>query len=283
MGSVGLLAGRPIDCVLGANRITATKFERSNRRGDQTRADKRRHTIHDRQDRVRSGWYSVDWRDARLPARQVPSSESQPTDRSPNDSSRSRTTNRLKERNCFQEAQRFCSRSAAARRHRRQALRTPKSSFNDLVPPNTDPRAWQLRAVSLDRARRLSPFRRGVRGRLRSRAAGIERIAGSGARRRTTDGIATGALRSSIYRSHFAISDSGTLVYVPGIVAVLRCNGALLLLDRAGSINVVEVAAGSYRDPACVTGWKTTRTGLERERARTCRSSISPAPPNLAA
>ena len=119
-GERRVLTGRAIDCVLGENWCTATNPERSNRRGDQTRADERRHAIYRRQNRgmfrtafsgLATRWFFH---------KEVPSSESRLMDRPPNDSSASGTTNRLTGRSCFLVVQRSCSRSpiAAALRSR---------------------------------------------------------------------------------------------------------------------------------------------------------------------
>jgi eukaryotic-like serine/threonine-protein kinase len=50
-------------------------------------------------------------------------------------------------------------------------------------------------------------------------------------------------------RSHLAISDSGTLVYVPGIVGGPAVQRRLLLLDRAGSTTSLKLPAALYESP----------------------------------
>jgi serine/threonine-protein kinase len=50
-------------------------------------------------------------------------------------------------------------------------------------------------------------------------------------------------------RSHFAISDSGTLVYVPGVPGGASTQRNVVILDRAGSITPLTLTAGSYESP----------------------------------
>ena len=51
------------------------------------------------------------------------------------------------------------------------------------------------------------------------------------------------------FRSHFAISDSGTLIYVPGIAGGPSVQRRLLLLDRAGSTTPLKLPMGLYESP----------------------------------
>ena len=51
------------------------------------------------------------------------------------------------------------------------------------------------------------------------------------------------------YRSHFAISDSGTLVYVPGTGGGAASQRNLVVLDRAGVATPLKMPIGAYENP----------------------------------
>ena len=75
---------------------------------------------------------------------------------------------------------------------------------------------------------------------------------------RRSDGAQTGV-------AHFGVSDTGSLVYVPGPTSGLSSHNQLAFSDRAGAIQPLKIPAGAYQVPRISPDGKRVALGIEDE------------------
>ncbi len=75
---------------------------------------------------------------------------------------------------------------------------------------------------------------------------------------RRSDGAQTGV-------AHFGVSDTGSLVYVPGPISGLSSHNQLAFSDRAGTIEHLKIPAGAYQVPRISPDGKRIALGIEDE------------------